>query len=125
VLGDPVQEAGTRVLLFTGKGGVGKTTAAAATAAAAAALGRKVLVLSTDPAHSLADALGVPLGALPSEVDTGLYALQVDGQRAFEQTWREISGYLSRCSSGPAWTPCRPRSSRCCRGPRRSWHCSS
>jgi TRC40/GET3/ArsA family transport-energizing ATPase len=54
-----------------------------------------VLVLSTDPAHSLADALGVPLGPLPTEVDTGLYAVQVDGQRAFEQTWREISGYLS------------------------------
>jgi arsenite-transporting ATPase len=39
--------------------------------------------------------LGVPLGALPREVDTGLYAVQVDAQRAFEQTWREISGYLS------------------------------
>ena len=95
MLGAPEQAPGTRVLLFTGKGGVGKTTAAAATAAAAAALGHKVLVLSTDPAHSLADALGVPLDGEPREVDTGLYALQVDGQRAFEQTWREISGYLS------------------------------
>ena len=95
MLGDPGPHPGTRVLLFTGKGGVGKTTAAAATAATAAAAGRKVLVLSTDPAHSLADALGVPLGAVPVEVDTGLYAVQVDGQRAFEQTWREISGYLT------------------------------
>lgn len=83
-----------RVLLFTGKGGVGKTTASAATAAAAAARGRKVLVLSTDPAHSLADALGVPLGATPTEVDTGLYAMQVDAQAAFERTWREVQGYL-------------------------------
>ena len=83
-----------RVLLFTGKGGVGKTTASAATAAAAAARGSKVLVLSTDPAHSLADALGVPLGAAPTEVDTGLYAMQVDTQAAFERTWREVQGYL-------------------------------
>ncbi len=83
-----------RVLLFTGKGGVGKTTASAATAAAAAARGSKTLVLSTDPAHSLADALGVALGATPTEVDTGLYAMQVDAQAAFERTWRELQTYL-------------------------------
>ncbi len=84
-----------RVLLFTGKGGVGKTTASAATAAAAAARGSKVLVLSTDPAHSLGDALGVRLGPEPTEVDTGLYAMQVDAQRAFERSWREIQSYLT------------------------------
>jgi len=83
-----------RVLLFTGKGGVGKTTASAATAAAAAARGSKVLVLSTDPAHSLADALGVTLTGAPTEVDTGLYAMQVDVQAAFERTWRDVQGYL-------------------------------
>ena len=83
-----------RVLLFTGKGGVGKTTASAATAALAASRGRKTLVLSTDPAHSLADALGVPLGAAPAEVDTGLYAMQVDAQAAFERSWREVQHYL-------------------------------
>jgi arsenite-transporting ATPase len=84
-----------RVLLFTGKGGVGKTTASAATAAAAAARGGKVLVLSTDPAHSLGDALGLRLGPAPTEVDTGLYAMQVDAQRAFEQSWRDIQSYLT------------------------------
>lgn len=83
-----------RVLLFTGKGGVGKTTASAATAALAASRGRKTLVLSTDPAHSLADALGVPLGAQPTEVEAGLYGMQVDAQAAFERTWREIQSYL-------------------------------
>ena len=83
-----------RVLLFTGKGGVGKTTTAAATAALAAARGRKTLVLSTDPAHSLADALGVPLGGEPVEVDTGLYALQVDTQAAFERSWRDVQSHL-------------------------------
>jgi arsenite-transporting ATPase len=83
-----------RVLLFTGKGGVGKTTASAATAALAASRGRKTLVISTDPAHSLADALGVPLGGAPTEVDTGLYGMQVDAQAAFERSWREVQRYL-------------------------------
>ena len=83
-----------RVLLFTGKGGVGKTTTAAATAALAASRGRKTLVLSTDPAHSLADAFGVPLGAGPTEVDPGLFGMQVDTQQAFERSWRDIQEYL-------------------------------
>jgi arsenite/tail-anchored protein-transporting ATPase len=83
-----------RVLLFTGKGGVGKTTTSAATAALVAATGRKTLVLSTDPAHSLADTFGVELGAEPTEIDTGLYGQQVDTQRAFETSWREVQHYL-------------------------------
>ena len=83
-----------RVLLFTGKGGVGKTTTAAATAALCAARGLKTLVLSTDPAHSLADAFGVELGPDPTPIDTGLSAMQVDGQRAFERSWREVQDYL-------------------------------
>jgi arsenite-transporting ATPase len=83
-----------QVLLFTGKGGVGKTTAAAATGALAASKGVKTLVISTDPAHSLADALGVPLGGEPTEVEPGLSAQQVDAQARFEQTWREVQSYL-------------------------------
>ncbi len=83
-----------RVLLFTGKGGVGKTTAAAATATLAATRGLKTLVLSTDAAHSLGDAFDAELGNEPTELDPGLYAQQVDGQRRFEQTWREIQDYL-------------------------------
>jgi len=83
-----------RVILFTGKGGVGKTTAAAATAALVARRGRKALVLSTDPAHSLADAFGVPLGPEPCEVDTGLAAMEVDTQLRFEHSWRDVQGYL-------------------------------
>jgi arsenite-transporting ATPase len=51
-----------RILLFTGKGGVGKTTIAAATALRAAQSGLRTLVCSTDPAHSLSDAFGAPLG---------------------------------------------------------------
>jgi arsenite-transporting ATPase len=83
-----------RVLLFTGKGGVGKTTTAAATAAFAASRGLKTLVLSTDPAHSLADAFGVPLGAEPTVLDDGLMGMQVDAQRAFERSWRDVQDYL-------------------------------
>ncbi len=86
-----------RVLLFTGKGGVGKTTASAATASLAASRGLKTLVVSTDPAHSLADAFGVPLAGEPTEVDAswpGLYGQQVDTQKRFEQSWREVQRYL-------------------------------
>jgi arsenite-transporting ATPase len=83
-----------RVLLFTGKGGVGKTTVAAATAAHAAAHGRKTLVISTDAAHSLGDAFGIQAGSEPVEVDTGLCVQQVDTQRRFEQTWREVQSWL-------------------------------
>ncbi|MGZ4105066.1 MAG: ArsA-related P-loop ATPase, partial [Actinomycetota bacterium] len=50
-----------RILLFTGKGGVGKTTVAAATALRAARAGQRVLVMSTDPAHSLADSFDLPI----------------------------------------------------------------
>jgi len=84
-----------RVLLFTGKGGVGKTTAAAATAAQIARRGSKTLVLSCDPAHSLADALAVPLGPEPAEIDPGLFAMQVDTQRRFELRWAELQRYLA------------------------------
>lgn len=83
-----------RVLLFTGKGGVGKTTVSAATAALAAARGLKTLVISTDPAHSLADALAVEAGPEPTQVDTGLYVQQVDAQLRFEQSWREVQSWL-------------------------------
>src|SRR5437763_13938294 len=87
-----------RVLLFTGKGGVGKTTTSAATAALAARRALKTLVLSTDPAQSLADALDVELGHAPTEIPcdgtAGLYGQQVDTQRAFEDSWREVQHYL-------------------------------
>ncbi|MBO0845431.1 MAG: ArsA family ATPase [Nocardioides sp.] len=85
-----------RILLFTGKGGVGKSTVAAATAALAADDGRRTLVLSTDAAHSLADAFGVSVGSEPEQVAPNLFVHQVDAQQRFEHSWAEIQGYLLR-----------------------------
>ena len=82
------------MLLFTGKGGVGKTTAAAATALRCADAGLRTLVLSTDPAHSLADALDVELGPLVAPVADGLWGQQLDAQDRMEDSWAEIQRYL-------------------------------
>ncbi len=84
----------TRILLFTGKGGVGKTTVAAATAVRAAAHGHRVLITSTDPAHSLADAFDLPLGDRPVPVADRLLAQQIDAQTRLEQHWQEVRDYL-------------------------------
>lgn len=89
-----------RVVLFTGKGGVGKTTLAAATSARLAAAGRKVLVVSTDPAHSLGDAFGVPLSAEPIEVEEGLSAGNIDARGLVDEAWTELRGHLYRLLSG-------------------------
>jgi arsenite-transporting ATPase len=84
-----------RVLLFTGKGGVGKTTTAAATALACADRGLRTLAVSTDPAHSLADALGQPLGDRPTPVDGLLLGQQIDARRRLEEQWGELRGFLA------------------------------
>ncbi|MGW3959640.1 ArsA family ATPase [Amycolatopsis sp. NPDC005003] len=89
-----------RILLCTGKGGVGKTTLAAATGAALAARGRKTLVVSTDPAHSLGDAFGHPLGAEPSEVDTLLSGVQIDSRTLVDATWQQLRGELRAVLAG-------------------------
>src|SRR5664279_4971162 len=83
-----------RIILFTGKGGVGKTTAASATALRLADRGVKTLLLSTDIAHSLADALDVPLDGAPAEVAPGLWAVQIDTQSRFEAAWYDVQTFL-------------------------------
>ncbi len=83
-----------RIILHTGKGGVGKTTVSAMTALATAAQGRRTLLLSTDPAHSVADVLGVPVGAEPTAVAADLWAAQVDTRGRFEAGWSAIRDYL-------------------------------
>jgi arsenite-transporting ATPase len=84
-----------RVVLVTGKGGVGKTTVAAATAIRAADRGHRTLVMSTDPAHSLADAYQVALGDAPTEVATDLAAQQIDSQQRLEESWGAVRDYLT------------------------------
>ena len=94
--------ASPRVLLFTGKGGVGKTTAAAATALRCADAGLRTIVLSTDPAHSLADAFDVPLTSVGSPITPMLWGQQLDAQERMEDSWTEIQRYLSRFVHGTA-----------------------
>ena len=93
-----------RVLLFTGKGGVGKTTTAAATAVALARSGRKVLVLSTDPAHSLGDAFDTRLTGDPVEVDSsalpGLFAAHVDTRVLVDEAWEPLRAQLRTLLAG-------------------------
>jgi arsenite/tail-anchored protein-transporting ATPase len=84
-----------RTILYTGKGGVGKTSVAAATALKAAKAGRKVLVMSTDPAHSLSDAFDAKVGPEPKEMATGLFAQEMDYGRMLEEYWAEVQEYMT------------------------------
>jgi arsenite-transporting ATPase len=87
----------SRVLLFTGKGGVGKTSVAAATALQCADAGLRTLVLSTDPAHSLADAFDYPLDSTERRIEgtDTLYAQQLDATERLEESWGDIQSYLT------------------------------
>jgi arsenite-transporting ATPase len=85
-----------RTMLYTGKGGVGKTSVAAATALKAAKAGKKVLVMSTDPAHSLADAFDTSIGPEPKEMATGLWAQEMDHTTMIEDSWSEIQTYMTK-----------------------------
>jgi arsenite-transporting ATPase len=91
--------AALRLLIFAGKGGVGKTTLACATAVRLARERKKVLLFSTDPAHSLSDCLDVPLGAEPKAVMEGLTAFEIDATAEFSalqaQYRKELDGFLS------------------------------
>ncbi len=84
-----------RVILFTGKGGVGKTTIASATALKTSKLGYKTLVISTDPAHSLSDAFQVDLNPYPTKVNDNLYAMEVNVEYELERHWNVIKEYLT------------------------------
>src|SRR2546423_3717801 len=83
-----------RILLFTGKGGVGKTTVAAATAVRAAEAGLRTVVCSTDPAHSLADAFDAPLGDRPTPIAEHLWGQQLNARVRFEEAWADVRHYL-------------------------------
>ena len=89
-----------RILLFSGKGGVGKTSIAAATGLQLSRLGYRTLVMSVDPAHSLADAFDLDTGLFqektndPYPIDSNLSIQEVNIQKEIKRHWREISTYV-------------------------------
>lgn len=83
-----------RLILYTGKGGVGKTTTAAATAAWAAECGLRTLVVSADAAHSLGDVFAEPLGPEPRRLAERLDALEIDARHVIESHWGRVRAYL-------------------------------
>ncbi len=83
-----------RTILYTGKGGVGKTSVAAATARRAASDGQRTVILSTDPAHSLADVLGTAVDGEPVAVGERLWAHQVSAQDELEDNWAAVQDWL-------------------------------
>jgi arsenite-transporting ATPase len=85
-----------RTILYTGKGGVGKTSVAAATARRCAAAGLRTVILSTDPAHSLADSLEAKLGPDPTPLAEGLWGQEVQAQREMERNWGAVQRWLGQ-----------------------------
>ena len=83
-----------RTILYTGKGGVGKTSVAAASARRCAAAGLRTVVLSTDPAHSLSDSLEAELGGQPTEVGPNLFGQEVQAQEEMERHWDSVQDWL-------------------------------
>jgi arsenite-transporting ATPase len=83
-----------RTILYTGKGGVGKTSVAAATARRCAAAGLRTVVLSTDPAHSLADSFEAELGAEPTPIGPNLFGQEVEAGREMERHWDGVQEWL-------------------------------
>ncbi len=83
-----------RVILFTGKGGVGKTTVAAATAFRAAQRGYRTVVLSTDAAHSLGDSFDIPLGPEPRAIAENLWAQETDVEYNLKKHWGTVEAWL-------------------------------
>jgi arsenite-transporting ATPase len=83
-----------RTILYTGKGGVGKTSVAAATARRCAAAGLRTVVLSTDPAHSLSDSLEVELGSAPVSCGDNLWGQEVQAQEEMERHWDAVQDWM-------------------------------
>lgn len=83
-----------RIIIFTGKGGVGKTSMAAATACSIAESGKKVLIMSTDQAHSLGDSFDMKLGKEPVNVMENLDAMEIDTVYESEKSWGNIRSYF-------------------------------
>ncbi|RCW43011.1 ArsA family ATPase [Paenibacillus prosopidis] len=85
-----------RIIIYTGKGGVGKTSIAAATAVKLAKQGKRTLILSTDAAHSLGDSLAVPIGPDPVWISENLWGQEVNAIRETERNWGNVQGWLTK-----------------------------
>ena len=83
-----------RTILYTGKGGVGKTSVAAATARAIAQSGLRTVVLSTDPAHSLSDSLETALTGEPTPIGPQLWGQELQAEREMERNWQAVQEWL-------------------------------
>ena len=88
-------EHAARLILYVGKGGVGKTTLAAATAVRSAELGHRTLVVSTDLAHSLGDVLEAPLDGQPLELMPGLFAQEINVLEEIRRSWGKVQEQLA------------------------------
>jgi len=84
-----------RILLYTGKGGVGKTSVSAATALRCADLGYRTVVVSTDAAHSLADSFDMALGPEPTPILPNLWGQEIDVLHQMEKYWGHIQRYMA------------------------------
>ncbi len=85
-----------RIILYTGKGGVGKTTISAATAVRCAELGHNTIVMSTDPAHSLADSLDLKIGNKPKKINKNLTAEEINVNEELKNNWGRIQQYITK-----------------------------
>lgn len=85
-----------RIIIYTGKGGVGKTSMAAATACKIAGNGKKVLVMSTDQAHSLGDSFDRKIGREPTKLIDNLYAAEIDTVYESEKCWGNLKSYFKQ-----------------------------
>ena len=90
-----MSEEQARIILYTGKGGVGKTSVSAATAVRCAELGYRTIVLSTDPAHSLADCFDLSIGPEPTQIAENLWGQEINLLHQMEKYWGKVQDYLA------------------------------
>jgi arsenite-transporting ATPase len=95
-----------RIILFTGKGGVGKTTVSSATAVKCAKMGYKTIVISTDPAHSVSDSLDKSIGQHPTLLDENLYGQEINVNNEIKENWSKIQDFVTKFLEARGFSQC-------------------